>query len=151
MSEKYEECYFVGKAENGDPVVMYDAYMYNFVNSEPKIRADDDPKILPKGSIFLKTVENPDRSGAENSTEPLHLVDGNKMFYVNANHGLRPIIDRTPRVFIGTTLPEDLPIGSLFIKTVEEPNSTHGTGVLHYDGMYYVFPAGQMAKLVPNA
>lgn len=149
MSEKYEECYFAGKDENGNPIIMYDAYMYTFVNAIPKIRADDIPGILPKGSIFFKTTGNPDVQ--ENYTEPLYLADGNNMFYVNANHSLRPIIDRTPRVFIGTTLPEGLPIGSLFIKTIEEPNSTHGTGDLHYEGMYYVFDGGRMAKLVPNA
>ena len=151
MSEHSNGCFFVGKAENGDPVVMYDAYLHKSIIEMPTIRVDDNQGMLPKGSIFFKTVENPDRSGAEDSTEPLHLVDGNNMFYVNQNNGLRPIIDRTPRVFIGTTLPADLPIGSLFIKTVEEPNSTHGTGDLHYEGMYYVFAGNQMAKLVPNA
>lgn len=151
MNESFESCYFVGKSESGDPVIMYDAYLRQMMLQEPKICVNNDPGTQPGGSIFIKTIENTDGPDSADSTEPLHLANGNNMFYVNERNGLRPIINRTPRVFIGTTLSEDLPTGSLFIKTVEEPDSTHATGDLHYEGMYYVFEGQRTVKLVPNA
>ena len=150
MSTKLNKCYFLGYAENGDPVVMYDAYMDSVVNNLPSLEFNSNYKGLgPRGSIFFKTTEDP--LVFDNSTDPLYLANGNNMFYVNSNKSLRPIIDRSPRVFIGTTLPEYLPTGSLFIKTTEDPASLHDTDILHYEGMYYIVSPNTTIKLAPNA
>lgn len=147
MSEEFTTCYFVGKDNEGGAVSLVDGFLLQEINDVPRPHIGPSQLTQPYGSLFVKTIENPFAPGSENSTEPLHLAEGNNMFFVGKDgNTIRPIISSTPQVYIGNTKPANLPAGSLFIKTRENPEEPVSTDILNY-GMYYVNSDGSLREL----
>lgn len=150
MSEKFTTCYFVGKDNDGEPVVLIDDFLNQEIHKVPRPHIGPSQLTQPYGSLFLKTIENPYEPGSANSTEPLTLAKGTNMFFVGKDgNTLRPIINDMPQVYIGNTNPPYLPEGSLFIKTRENPEGNVSTSNLGYYSMYYVNSDGSLRRLTP--